>query len=138
MYSLLPETAEANPFVKQQCIKTLVGCVGGDGNLLLNAGPMPDGGIEQRQQERFREIGQWLRKYGGSIYKMRGDPIMPTADYVCTHHDKTVYLHIFNRRQSYSLTGLKGNLESYNVLNGSAKAVIRNNELHAYIRNLRR
>jgi len=114
----------------EQCIKTLVSCAGGDGNLLLNTGPMPDGIIEQRQQERFQEIGLWLKKYGESIYKTRGGPIMPTKDYACTFHDKTVYLHIFNIGQTYNLTGLKGNLESYNVLNGSAKAVMEGNELH--------
>ena len=27
----------------QQCLQTLVRCAGGDGNLLLNVGPMPDG-----------------------------------------------------------------------------------------------
>jgi alpha-L-fucosidase len=114
----------------EQCIKTLVNCAGGDGNLLLNTGPEPDGNIEQRQQERFREIGQWLKKYGESIYKTRGGPIMPTENYACTFYDKTVYLHIFNIQQSYSLTGLKGNIQSYSVLNGSAKTVMQGNELH--------
>ena len=114
----------------EQCIKTLVSCAGGDGNLLLNTGPMPDGNIEQRQQDRLREIGRWLNKYGESIYNTRGGPIMPTNDYACTSRGSTLYLHIFDSRQDYIFTGVKGSLESYSVLNGSAEADLRNDELH--------
>ncbi|MBN2580022.1 MAG: alpha-L-fucosidase, partial [Pirellulales bacterium] len=44
----------------KECIQTLVRVVGGDGNLLLNVGPMPDGRIEPRQADRLREMGRWL------------------------------------------------------------------------------
>ena len=44
----------------KECIDVLVTCAGRNGNLALNTGPMPDGQIEPRQVERFREIGQWL------------------------------------------------------------------------------
>ena len=57
----------------------LVNAVGGDGNLLLNVGPMPDGRIEPRQVERLKEIGQWLAKYGESIYGTRGGPFQRGA-----------------------------------------------------------
>jgi len=51
-----------------------VTCAGRNGNLALNTGPMPDGRIEPRQAERFREIGQWLAQHGESIYGTRGGP----------------------------------------------------------------
>ena len=41
----------------KQCIDVLVTCAGRNGNLALNTNPMPDGQIEPRQVERFREIG---------------------------------------------------------------------------------
>ena len=44
----------------QQCLDTLIRCAGGDGNLLFNVGPMPDGRIEPRQVERLKEMGEWL------------------------------------------------------------------------------
>ena len=50
---------------------------GGDGNLLFNVGPMPDGRIEPRQVERLKEMGAWLSKYGESIYGTRGGPFKP-------------------------------------------------------------
>ena len=45
----------------------LVVCACGDGNFALNTGPMPDGRIGPQQVERFREMGDWLRKYGESV-----------------------------------------------------------------------
>jgi len=63
----------------KQCIDILVRCVGGDGNLLLNVGPMPTGEIEPRQVARLKEIGAWLARYGESIYGTRGGPFPPAA-----------------------------------------------------------
>jgi alpha-L-fucosidase len=80
----------------KQCIQTLVKTVGGDGNLLFNVGPMPDGRIEPRQVERLREMGGWLKKYGQSIYGTRGGPFKPGAWGASTHKDKAVYVHVLN------------------------------------------
>jgi alpha-L-fucosidase len=66
-----------------QCVQTLVKVVGGDGNLLLNVGPMPDGRIEPRQVERLKEIGQWLQEYGQSIYETRGGPFRSSIRSCC-------------------------------------------------------
>ena len=63
----------------KECIQTLVRVAGGDGNLLFNVGPMPDGRIEPRQVDRLKEMGDWLRKYGESIYGTRGGPFKTTA-----------------------------------------------------------
>ncbi len=41
----------------EQCLGVLLRTAGGDGNLLFNVGPMPDGRIEPRQVERLRDIG---------------------------------------------------------------------------------
>ncbi|WP_281228956.1 alpha-L-fucosidase [Flavobacterium aquiphilum] len=46
----------------KECIQTLVKTAGGNGNLLLNVGPMMDGRIETRQIERLKEMGIWLNK----------------------------------------------------------------------------
>ncbi len=80
----------------KQCIQTLVSVVGGDGNLLFNVGPMPDGRIEPRQVDRLKEMGQWLKKYGESIYGTRGGPFKTGSWGASTHKGDTIYLHIFN------------------------------------------
>jgi alpha-L-fucosidase len=80
----------------KQCIDTLVRVVGGDGNLLFNVGPMPDGRIEPRQVERLKEMGAWLKKYGKSIYGTRGGPFKPGDWGASTYKGNTIYLHVLN------------------------------------------
>ena len=78
----------------EQCLHTLIRVAGGDGNLLFNVGPMPDGRIEPRQVERLRAMGAWLRQYGESIYNTRGGPFKPGPWGVATHTAQYIYLHI--------------------------------------------
>jgi alpha-L-fucosidase len=54
------------------CIQMLVKVVTQDGNLLMNVGPRPDGSIEPAEVRRLKEIGNFLSKYGESIYNTRG------------------------------------------------------------------
>lgn len=77
-----------------ECVQMLVTCVTGDGNLLLNVGPLPSGEIEPQQVEVLKQLGEWLRKYGESIYGTRGGPFRPGPWGGATHKDDTVYLHV--------------------------------------------
>jgi alpha-L-fucosidase len=79
----------------KECLQTLVLCAGGDGNLLFNVGPMPDGRIEPRQVDRLREMGNWLEKYGEAIYSTRGGPFKPSRTLASTRKGQTIFLHVF-------------------------------------------
>jgi len=79
-----------------QCLEILLRTVGGDGNLLLNVGPMPDGQIEPRQVERLKEIGAWLKKYGDGVYGTRGGPFKPGPWGASTCKENKIYVFIFN------------------------------------------
>ncbi|HEX7411087.1 MAG TPA: alpha-L-fucosidase [Bacteroidales bacterium] len=78
----------------EQCLHSLIRSAGGDGNLLFNVGPMSDGRIEPLQVDRLKEMGQWLQKYGNSIYGTRGGPFKPTDWGVSTRKGNTIFLHI--------------------------------------------
>ncbi len=80
----------------EQCIQTLIRCAGGDGNLLFNVGPMPNGQIENRQVSRLMEMGAWLQRYGETIYGTRGGPILPGAWGASTCRGNTVYVHVLD------------------------------------------
>lgn len=75
-------------------VQLLAKVAGRDGNLLLNVGPRPNGQIDPPQAQRLREVGDWLSKYGESIYGTRGGPFLPGAYGVSTHKNKTIYLHL--------------------------------------------
>ena len=77
-----------------ECLNMLVRCAGGDGNMLLNAGPMPTGEIAPEQVNRLKEMGAWLAKYGASIHGTRGGPFKPGKFGVSTHKGNTIYLHV--------------------------------------------
>ncbi len=79
---------------KKECIQTLVRTVGGDGNLLFNVGPMADGRIEQRQVDRLKEMGKWLKTNGEAIYGTRGGPYMPNDYMVSTRKGNKIYLQL--------------------------------------------
>jgi alpha-L-fucosidase len=78
----------------RDCLEMLIQCAGGDGNLLFNIGPKPDGQIAPEQQERLRQMGAWLAQNGESIYGTRGGPFKPGKYGVSTRKGNTVFLHL--------------------------------------------
>jgi alpha-L-fucosidase len=79
----------------RQCLETLVRTVSGDGNLLFNVGPGPDGEIEPDQVARLAEMGAWLSVNGEAVYGTRGGPYLPVGDYATTRTAKAIYVHVF-------------------------------------------
>ena len=78
-------------------IHMLVDVVTRDGNILLNVAPDGHGAIPAAVQERLRELGQWLKEHGDSIYGTRGGPVEPVDQvYGTTYREDTVYLHVQN------------------------------------------
>jgi alpha-L-fucosidase len=55
----------------QQEIDSLIDKASKNGNLLFNISPMADGTIPQQEQEILLGIGDWLNKFGESIYATR-------------------------------------------------------------------
>lgn len=80
----------------KQVIDLLVQCVTGDGNLMLNVGPMPSGEVAPEEIEVLKVVGEWMGKYGKSIYKTRGGPLRNAAWGGTTHRDDTVYVHVLS------------------------------------------
>ncbi|MGA2408293.1 MAG: alpha-L-fucosidase [Bacteroidales bacterium] len=75
------------------CIQLLVTVVCKDGNLLLNVGPKPNGEIEPAQVMRLQGIGDFLSKYGESIYDTRGGFYDENWGGT-TVTDKAIYVHV--------------------------------------------
>lgn len=109
----------------KQCLQTLITCAGGDGNFLLNVGPMPSGEIEPRQVARLQEIGAWLRRCGQSIYGTRGGPYKPGAWGASTHRGDKVYLHLFpSEKGKLMLPALPFQIKSWKTLTGGQAQIM--------------
>ena len=107
------------------CLLMLIRSAGGDGNMLLNVGPMPTGQIDPAQADLLRKMGQWLAKYGESIYGTRGGPYKPARHVVSTRQGNTVYLHILAwPEETLKLPALPANIVRSRVLSG-ARATVR-------------
>lgn len=95
----------------KQCIQTLAKTAGGNGNLLFNVGPMLDGRMEERQVKRLKEMGQWLKIYGESIYGTKGGPFRPNDVFAATRKGNKLYVHVFERKSAAlilpALSGVK-------------------------------
>ena len=104
----------------QECLFTLLKTVGGGGNLLLNVGPMPDGRIEPRQVERLKEIGNWLKKNGESVYGTTGGPYKPTDWLTSTRKGNTIYINLlnFNKNEVELPFPFDTEIKSCSILNG--------------------
>ena len=103
------------------CMEMLIRCPGGDGNLLLNAGPMPTGEIAPEQANRLRGIGAWLASYGQSIYGTRGGPFKPGDYGASTRKANTIYLHLCDWTEDVlELPGISPKILNARLLNGGA------------------
>ena len=106
------------------CLLMLIRGAGGDGNVLLNVGPRPDGLIDPAQAARLKDVGDWLAKYGESIYTTRGGPYKPTKTAVSTRKGNTVYIHITAwPEETLKLPPLPAKIVKSSVLTGGEATV---------------
>ncbi|MFV0248159.1 MAG: alpha-L-fucosidase [Tenacibaculum sp.] len=90
---------------KKELVQYIVKAAGYGSNLLLNVGPMPNGKIQDEHKKSLKQIGNWMRKNGETIYGTRAGFISPTDEYATTQKGKKVFLHIL---QSSNVVFVKG------------------------------
>jgi len=113
----------------RECIHILAQTVGGDGNLLFNVGPMPDGRIEQRQVDRLKEIGAWISKNHEALYGTRGGPYLPSPQMVSTFRENRIYLYLLENPGRIIKLPLDKEItiqQAYYLMGGEQLAVSRN------------
>jgi len=103
----------------KQVIDLLVQCVTGDGNLMLNVGPMPSGEVAPKEIEVLKVVGDWMAKYGESIYETRGGPLRNAAWGGTTYRGDTVYVHVLRwPGKTLSLSPIDEKIVSARALTG--------------------
>lgn len=102
-----------------EVVSILCRVAGGDGNLLLDVGPMPDGRIEPRQVEVLKQVGAWMRVNGESIYGTRGGPWKPGTTVTSTRKNKTIYVQVLQANDDrIELPAIPRKINSASVLGG--------------------
>ena len=77
-------------------IHYLVKAAGRNANLLMNIGPQPDGCLPAVAVQRLKEMGEWMKTYGETIYGTRGGRVTPRDWGVTTEKDNKIFVHILN------------------------------------------
>ncbi len=62
----------------------------------MNVGPRPNGEFPDIAIQRYLAMGEWLKKYGETIYGTRGGFIAPRDWGVTTQKGNKLYVHILN------------------------------------------
>ena len=80
----------------EELIRYLVSTSGKGANLLLNIGPQPNGELPATALARLKEMGEWLRKYGDSVYGTTAGDIPQQEWGVTTRKGNRLFVHIFD------------------------------------------
>lgn len=88
---------------RKELIQYLVRAAGYGSNFLLNVGPMPNGKIQPEHTELLKQMGEWTKQYGETIYGTRGGPlsarewgVMTQKGTLPTGQAGKIYVHILN------------------------------------------
>jgi alpha-L-fucosidase len=104
-----------------EVLRILAKTAGGDGNLILNIGPMPDGRIEPRQVKVLRQVGDWLKLNGEGIYETRGGPYLPTEQYTSTRQGNAIFIHALKtKRGIITLPPLPAKITGASLIGGGS------------------
>ena len=104
----------------EELIRLLVRTSGKGANLLLNIGPQPNGELPATALDRLKEMGEWLRASGESIYGTTAGDLEEQPWGVTTRNGNALYLHILDLDSNTLELPLWCKVKSATVLNGNA------------------
>ena len=87
---------DANNKSRKELIQYLIKSAGYGANFLLNVGPMPNGKIQPEHVALLKQMGEWMKVYGETIYGTRGGPLSSRNWGVTTQKGNKIYVHILN------------------------------------------
>jgi len=121
---------EENYKSSEDLLAMLIASAGGDGNFLLNMGPLPTGEFAPEQLARVMPMGRWLKQYGESIYGTRGGPFKPTLGLVSTHKGNVIYVHVLDwmGAEGIDLTPIERKVVKGSLLTGGTVKVRQSSE----------
>lgn len=105
-------------------LNSLVASVSRNGNYLLNVGPKGDGSFPAEPVKNLKIAGEWLRKYGESVYGANPSPFPWNYSWgYVTQKPNKLYLQVANwpKNNQIDLNGLITKVTDVHVLGSSHK-----------------
>ena len=90
-------------------LRYLIKTAGLGANLLLNIGPQPNGELPATALERLKDMGEWLDRYGETIYATQKSPFPTQSWGTATRKDDRLFVHILTPESNAIV--LPGNLD---------------------------
>lgn len=119
---------------RKELIQYLVKSAGYGANFLLNVGPMPNGKIQPEHIERLKQVGDWLKIYGETIYGTRGGPLSSRNWGVTTQKGNKIYVHILNwQDETFSLPKLGKKISSAKIFSDKTVLKFQENDIGIHL-----
>lgn len=99
-----------------ELLHLLIRTSGMGANLLLNVGPMPNGKIQPECVERLQQMGDWMDKYGHTIYETQQGFVKPQPWGASTRKGNIYYIHVLAKNTSEIVLNIP-NIKSAKWLN---------------------
>ena len=113
-------TPQADWLPARKVVTMLKEVTAGQGNLLLNIGPKPDGSVPPEAVERLAALGTWTRKYGEAIYGQVDRPEGLESWSGCgtwTKKGKDCYFWVYNwPGETLAIGGLHSKVKSVELM----------------------
>ena len=92
-------------------VQYLVGAAGKGANLLLNIGPQPSGELPQTAIDRLKGMGEWMAKYGETLYGTTAGDVSTRPWGVTTKKGDKQYVHILSLNDTSLFLPLAGKIK---------------------------
>ncbi len=102
----------------EELIRLLVKAVSKNSNLLINIGPRADGTLPDLALDRLKGMGEWMRKYGDTIYGNGAGSLPEQSWGVSTSCGNTEYLHLFTYDNTTLEIPFTGKVKKVNLFDG--------------------
>jgi alpha-L-fucosidase len=111
-------------------IHYLVKAAGNNANFLLNVGPMPNGKIQPEFIDTLKKVGNWLAKYGETVYGTRGGPVAGRSWGVTVEKGGKVYVHVLHAEdRAILLSGMLRKIKNLTVYSTGEKLKFKQDSL---------
>lgn len=101
------KVADLNYKSVKDMVRLLVRAAAKGSNLLLNIGPRPNGELPDLSIDRLKGIGQWMKRYGETIYGTQAGCVDAQEWGVSTQKGTRLFLHVMSSEPRQVLVPLK-------------------------------